>query len=254
MGSLPDKAFWDAYARNSAEGEYESLFHNVLWRLLPRERPLAYLEIGCAPGHDLAYFARRYGYRVSGLDYSRMDLVRAALAHEDVVPERLIEADFTTYESAERYDVVASFGLVEHFADPDWAVRRQAAFVRPGGYVVVEVPNLRYVNGLLCRLFLPRLLAAHNLAAMSPRRLAAALGPDFEILHCRYRFTCALFVNARNPFIADHPGRRRLVRILRWPLERLRLDDVPSRFFSPYILLVARRRAQAAAGPGRGPA
>lgn len=246
MGSLPDKAFWQAYRRDGGGRPRGNIFHALLWRLLPRGGDLSYLEIGCAPGHNLAYFARRFGYRVTGLDYARLDLVRALLARLGIQDARLIDADFTTYDSAERYDVVASWGLVEHFADPAWAVRRQAAFVAPGGYLVVDVPNLRHVNGLVYRIALPRLLAAHNRLAMDPRRLAAALGDDFEILVCRHVFTCALFFDAANPLVAGRPWLSAIVRALRWPLERLGLDDVPSRFFSPYILLVARRR-----GPGR---
>jgi SAM-dependent methyltransferase len=248
MGELTDRGFWQAYPRDESARPGDSIFHRLLWGLLPHEAGLTYLELGCAPGHNLAYFARRYGYSVTGLDYAGLELTRSVLARLGIHDARLIYADFTTYESEERYDVVASFGLIEHFDDPAWAVARQAAFVKPGGYLLIVMPNLRYGNHLLYRVAMPALLRAHNLAAMDLRVLQTALGDGFELLACRYVFTCALFFDAANPVVASRPWLRSAVAALRWPLERLALDDRPSRVFSPYILVAARRRAAADAG------
>lgn len=244
---LPDRSFWQEYWQDASLSAPDSLFHATLWRVLPHGEPLRFLEIGCTPGRGLVYFARRFGYRVTGLDYARLDLARATLDRFGVEGD-LIEADFTTYESGDRYDVVASFGVLEHFPDPDRAIRRQAALVARGGYLVVEMPNLRYANGVLYRLFAPALLRSHNLAAMDLGRLRAALGPEFEVLHARYAFTCALFFDAANPLVARRPLVRTLVQALRWPLAHLGLDDIPSRFFSPYMMLIARRRPDAPGG------
>lgn len=104
------------------------------------------------------------------------------------------------------------------------------------------MPNLRHANGLGYRVAAPRLFAAHRLAAMGPGRLAAALGGDFEVLVGRRVLTCSLFFDAANPLVAGRPWLFALGRALRWPLVRLGLDDLPNRFFSPYIPLVARRR------------
>ena len=37
----------------------------------PPSGDLSFIEIGCAPGGWMAYFARQFGYRVTGVDYVR---------------------------------------------------------------------------------------------------------------------------------------------------------------------------------------
>jgi len=247
--SLPDKAFWDAYWQRGPHGQVQpDMFDRMLGPVLPRGGSISYFEIGCAPGAMLVHFARTYGYRVSGIDYSSMSLVRDALEQSGVHAQALIEADFTAYESDERYDVVGSFGFVEHFTDVEAIVRRQASFVRPGGYLVIEVPNLRYANYLLYRILDPALLAIHNLAAMDVGTLRRAVGPGFDFVLARPVYTCAAYFNGANPAVARHPWRRAAVRATRWILGRLHLEDVPSRLFSPYLLVVARRRPTPADG------
>lgn len=249
-GRLTSKAYWDVHWHR--EEKYIGADH-IMDALLRRYLPQGgdSLEVGCAPGATLAYFHRRFGYRVTGLDFSSVEMVHATMARAGITDYRVIEADFLSWQSGQTFDVVASFGFVEHFADVRGVVRRHAQLVRPGGYVVLEVPNLRYFNGFLYALLLPRVLALHNRQAMRPEALAAPLREEgaFEILHAAYFGTSLLDFDPQNPLLGRHPLLLAVVRAARVLLARCGLADRPSAFFSPYIVVIARRRG----GPWRRP-
>ncbi len=240
---LTTRGYWDGHWRR--ERKYEGADHimdSLLVRHLPRGGD--YLEVGCAPGATLAYFHRRFGYRVTGVDFSSVELVRATMARAGITDYRVVEADFLRWESEQRFDVVASFGFVEHFADVRGIVLRHARFVRPGGYLVLELPNLRYFNGLLHAVLLPRVLALHNRAAMRPKRITAPLleGDAFEILHAGYFGTSFLDFDPQNPVLGQRRALLAAVRGARALLARCGGHDRPTAFFSPYIVVIARRR------------
>ena len=127
------------------------------------------LEIGCAPGKMLAWVAAALGACVSGLDYSPLGLTRARRLFNALQ----LRADFrcedlrqTTF-AAGSFDFVYSVGVIEHFADPRGIVRDHLSLVRPGGTVLMTVPNYRGVYGFLQRYFDADSLLLHNLDVMS---------------------------------------------------------------------------------------
>jgi len=239
---LVPKEYWDKHWLLEEKFHPDRyLFDRLLRRFLPHGG--RYFEVGCAPGTTMAYFQRKFDYDVTGIDYSSGDQVRKTMARYAIADYTLIEEDFLTYRTAERYDVVGSFGFVEHFRDYGEVLRLQARLVRPGGYILVEVPNLRYVNWLLYRLFLPGQLRLHNLAVMQPRVMLDGIRAeaDFTPLYASYHGTSILQSDPQNPVLRKHPLMRVAAAAASGSLELLHLDNVPSRFLSPYIIVIARR-------------
>lgn len=243
-GRLTDAAYWEQHW--AVEHKFHPdrhIFDGVLRPLLPRGGN--YLEIGCAPGSTMAYFHRNYGYRVCGIDFVGAALVHDTMRRWDIRDYEVIDADFLDYRFPQErlFDVVASFGFIEHFADFEGVLLRQAAYVRPSGHLIVEVPNLHGLNHVLYRLFLPQELAVHNLSAM---RLGTITSPllahGFTIVHARYQGTCFLHFDEQNPFLARRLWLLRAVRLLKRGLAGVGLGNLPSRMFSPYILVVAQRQ------------
>ena len=105
-------------------------FHELFTRVLPRGHNVRLLEVGCARSRWLPYFAAEHGYEVTGLDYSTMgcEQARQILAAAGV-EGRIVEGDlFSPPEDLlEAFDVVISFGLVEHFDDTDCRHSRLSA-------------------------------------------------------------------------------------------------------------------------------
>jgi SAM-dependent methyltransferase len=179
--ALTDTAHWSAYwASRRPEPIPEQWYYaDLLRRVVAGRKYSSFVELGGFPG-SFAVYARRYlGFdnvalldafidrshlrgmlRVNGLDEGAIDV------HE---------GDMFDVELPHRYDVVLSGGLVEHFSDPGDALACHHRWVKPGGTIVVTVPNFLGLNGLVQRRFDAANLATHNPNLMMPSVLAGEL-------------------------------------------------------------------------------
>ncbi|MBV8909136.1 MAG: class I SAM-dependent methyltransferase, partial [Gammaproteobacteria bacterium] len=94
------------------------------------------LDVGCGSGEVLQSAFER-GWRVQGVEPERS---AAEMARERGV--EVVNATLEESELAQRsYDVVSAFHVLEHMAKAREFLRSMIRLVRPGGFVVVEVPN-----------------------------------------------------------------------------------------------------------------
>jgi ubiquinone/menaquinone biosynthesis C-methylase UbiE len=106
----------------------------------PRARVL---EIGCGTGIDSYILAEATEAKVFGSDLLPESV---ALAHK-LSTEFARDVEFFVDDACamnvpdSSFDVVFSQGVVEHFSDPTAIMSEQTRIVRPGGYVVVDVPQ-----------------------------------------------------------------------------------------------------------------
>jgi len=159
--------------------------HARLQKHLPRSEGLSLLEVGCYPGRFLWYFSRYFGYRVEGIDYidwcceKTGELLKAA-----GVEARVHQKDFLTWEPTEqeRWDVVSSFGFVEHFEDYTAIVARHARLVRPGGFLVLEIPNHTGLYGGILKRMDHAAWLAHSHLELNQLRSAVAAVQNLELI------------------------------------------------------------------------
>lgn len=103
------------------------------------------IELGCGEGLRTLHFAKRHGLEATLFDQSDVALELAAKNAKDLgVQANFIKGDLLNNSlDSDRYDVVWSAGVHEHFRGED----RQRAFdglyrvTKPGGYGIVIVPN-----------------------------------------------------------------------------------------------------------------
>lgn len=206
------------------------------------------LEVGCARSAWLPYFRREFGFRVAGLDYSeigcrqaRAVLARAGVEGEIVLgdlfdpPDRILGA----------FDVVVSFGVVEHFDDTAAALRAMARLLRPEGLLFVNIPNLAGVLGPLQRLLHRETYELH--VPMDREALARAhREAGLEVVRCEY-FLPALFGVARTdpnaPWWLERSvaHARSVASKLVWVLHEALPVEGGSRLLSPYVHALARK-------------
>lgn len=112
--------------------------HRVMSRLLDLPRTRSLLDVGTGYGYLPALLRDRYGIRVTGVDLSRREVDFAVNTLQlDVHCGRLADAPF----EPESFDVVSSFEVIEHVADPVDFVQQLAARARPGGRILIGTDN-----------------------------------------------------------------------------------------------------------------
>lgn len=117
----------------------------LLVATLDRHFPHAasFLEVGCGNGHVLAGVAAAHPHmRVAGSDLSAAGL---AHARQRVPHAQLLQADARELPFRHEFDVVGAFDIVEHVAEDRRVLSALRAAVRPGGGVIVSVPQHRWL-------------------------------------------------------------------------------------------------------------
>jgi len=228
------------------------LWDHLIPSALPAKPGLKVVELGSAPGANLVRFHQRYGCDVYGIEYTESGVAqnRALFAAHALDPAHVVHADIFDPELSTRYagffDVVFSFGLIEHFSDPQPAVERHMCLLKPGGTLILVIPNLRGIHHFLTVLFNRPLLALHNLPLMQRaafQQLCSLSGT--RSLYCGYYGVFTPDVHNTPP----HSVKRHLLRCvkvaclpLQWLLRALRqYGRWESSMFSPYLVFLGRK-------------
>ena len=228
-----------------------------LWNLIyPRHIPArgaAVVEIGSAPGEHLVRLHETFGLVPYGIEYSPSGVAvnRAVFAARGIDPRNVIETDFFSDECLEahreRFDMVISRGFIEHFESPAPVVNRHLELLKPGGLLIVTIPNLKGVNLALTRLFHRELIPMHNVEIMSKAAFARLFDPaKVRALTCRYfgTFNFYLFNVPRGSRLSACLAACMKVQPLLNALFRIGFGDrgAESRFTSPQLIFVGIKR------------
>jgi 2-polyprenyl-3-methyl-5-hydroxy-6-metoxy-1,4-benzoquinol methylase len=162
---LPAEIRWDT--ANPLAKEILKVFDIYL----PHSPGLSIIEIGGAPGHFLAYFAKHFGYSASALDYSDIGCAKMQESFDMMnlgitIYNRDIFSDLSDLPC---FDIVFSTGFIEHFSNLESVVGKHVALLKNGGILVLGMPNFRGITQFVLKRLTPRLLSMHNLEAMDIR-------------------------------------------------------------------------------------
>lgn len=127
-------------------------------------------EIGCYPGRYLYHFGK-LGYELNGIDFSSEmnEQFSNWLKAEGFTVNQMIQKDIFAYETAALYDVTASFGFIEHFANFAALIELHIKLTKPGGIIIISVPDFANpFQYFFHRLTDKKLMDIHNLQAMKP--------------------------------------------------------------------------------------
>jgi SAM-dependent methyltransferase len=203
------------------------------------------IEIGCYQGHFLPFFGR-LGYRLHGVDViARVREMPGWLRERGLAAGDFWQQDFFFFKPPRQYDIVCSFGFIEHFTAWEDVVARHLEWVAPGGSLVIMSPNFagawqRHFH----RLFDRENFLRHHLPAMDPgrwREIAEKAGFstkfcgyfgrfDFTAAYQRRSFAAKLMVHGIVDIAAP------LLRRLPWPEGR--------KLFAPCCGLIAQKKGR----------
>jgi SAM-dependent methyltransferase len=177
--NLVAQSFWDEYwgglrlpveVRKTPKPSLQNIILETFEKFFPGDTTLSILEIGGAPGQYLAYIAKKFHYDIHALDYSvighrKMQENFALLNLKATIYQRdLLENDF---QDLPRFDIIYSLGFVEHFLDLGLVVQKHLDLLKPGGILLIGMPNLLGINYWIINKLEPGRLTRHNLASMS---------------------------------------------------------------------------------------
>jgi SAM-dependent methyltransferase len=183
----------------------------------------------------MVYFAKQFGYDVDGVDFSSGGPVVEATMKLNNVQGGFFQADVFSFSPDDSYDIVFSQGFVEHFDDPVAPVLRHAELAKPGGLVVLAVPNITHFNRWAMRRYEPEALATHRFELMTPDGLVrAGTEAGLETVFTGYEPVTFRLICGVGWW--DLP-----VRALRKGLELVRADSRPNKWGSPYVIYIGRR-------------
>ena len=100
------------------------------------------LDVGCASGALGAALKAAGATWVAGIEREPAAAARARERLDLVVEGSVIDVDLPFAES--EFDVLVFADVLEHLPDPDAALARCLPLLKPGGRIVVSVPNMRF--------------------------------------------------------------------------------------------------------------
>lgn len=147
------------------------------------------LEIGSYPGPFLSTFGD-LGYTLNGIDFHPDNTVGLPnwLQGQGYKIGKFTCEDFFDFNPPMQYDVVASFGFIEHFENFREVIKTHAALVKEDGYLIITTPNFRGgIQNWLHRNFDKKNLALHNTGSMDPVKWKEQLQSEgFEVMYHDY--------------------------------------------------------------------
>lgn len=123
-------------------------------RVVPDVRGLKIIEIGAGTGRTSIELARR-GAEVTILDISERSLELAKKFAEKADPQTQKQLHYLLADGlnpgleSESFDILFHQGLLEHFRNPFPLLQANRRLLRPGGLIVVDVPQTFHVYTLL---------------------------------------------------------------------------------------------------------
>jgi len=187
------------YAKNYwyAGGRMQELYRRIVLRdhvrfaaqALPGKGKV--LDVGCGGGLFLRMMKER-GYDVLGLDFS----AEAARVAQEQHGVRVLVGDLTSSGIASSScDLVTMYHVVEHLPDPALYLRAAGDLLRPGGALIVQVPDRDCWEASL--------LGIHWTGLDVPRHLHVFRTSDL----CRLVRSCGFEVVREKHFsLRDHPA------------------------------------------------
>lgn len=237
----------------------DQVLHREIQRILDETMPSrtgsSVLELGCARSAWLPYFAREFGCRVAGLDYSELGARQAAerLRALGIRGEiRCADLFVPPHDWVGAFDIVVWIGVAEHFENTTAAVAAAATYLRAGGVLITEIPNLAGLNGWLQRFMHKPVYDIH--VPLTAEALAGAhASAGLEVISSRYLVPTdfgVIDLAGHPPGLARTLKDRALypLRLLSgaiWWLDRRFGPLRPGRFTGGFVMTAARRPVHA---------
>ena len=168
---LVDQGYWDsAYEGFNIDiNTSNDPVAGILNKYLSNGKGKSVLEIGCFPGRYLKTFGELQ-YELNGVDTTpkTTTLLNDFFVSKGYRIGKIRCESIFDFSSSEKFEVVCSFGFIEHFQNWKSVVDVHLQHLKPGGILILTVPNFSGVfQYIFHKIFDKKNLKRHNLKAMN---------------------------------------------------------------------------------------
>jgi SAM-dependent methyltransferase len=217
-------------------------FSDIFQKELKNENYKSFIEIGGYPGYFPIYFKKYWGYEVTLLDYiTSVNQIKELLHYNNLNLSdiNVVSSDFFSFKTIKKYDVVFSYGFIEHFSETERVLEKHWGLVKPGGKLIIVYPNFLGINGLLQVLFDPENLVVHNISIMLIKNLKDKLQlagiHKYKIFYYGGLGVWLEGLDNRNPVL------KAFIYVLAAFGKVLKIFGINNRLISPQIVLIAEK-------------
>ncbi|MCO4292935.1 class I SAM-dependent methyltransferase [Solitalea sp. MAHUQ-68] len=246
--SLTDQEFWSKYWESKTDILHEinsNYVFSALFRKVCAENKITTsIELGGFPGYFSLFLTKYLKRKCTLLDFFILPKIIHELEEFNNVPTgsiRFIEGDLFEATEREKFDLVFSCGLIEHFQDTKDIIRRHIDFLDKDGTLLLTLPNFRGVNGWWQRKFDKENYDKHNINSMDPellRSIFKELGVEVSEYGYLGKFSIWLENKKEQPILIK--GLFKLC----WLVGKVitRVIPVESKLMSPYIFIWGKKK------------
>ena len=245
---LTDRTFWTNYWESkpdlaiSIDKNY--LFHQQLEQIIKKNNIQTAIELGGFPGYYSIFLRKYLDVKTTLFDYFihpeilKKVLTKNGLNEDDIT---VIEADLFQYKPIEKYDLVLSCGLIEHFKDTKDIIERHLEFLKPEGTLFITLPNFRGVNGWVQKTFDRDNYLKHNIDCMDPEYLKKIMEDiGLEVVRASYLGKYSVWLENKDQ---KSMLTKAFIKSI-WFIGKVATTIIPfeSKVLSPYIILEAKKK------------
>ncbi|RHR53632.1 class I SAM-dependent methyltransferase [Parabacteroides sp. AF17-28] len=246
MANIVDQRYWDQiYVYTEiAKINAKDPIRLYLEQFIPPSKGGDAIEIGCFPGRFLTVFGE-IGYRLNGIDLNpKVTQIKSTLEKYGYVVDDIYCQDFLSMTSSRKYDIVSSFGFIEHFTNLEEVLLKHVSLLSDGGYLVLETPNFKgKMQYLFHLLFDTPNLKRHVIKNMDPfywKEILDQNGFEFEYLSCGWIGGMDFWTDSDQPKVQNFFAKviKRIWKLMKciYPFEKLNGKNISTTCF-----LIARK-------------
>lgn len=246
--SLTNKEYWhNNYSQSEFFNFNNNKYKKYLLKYLDVDPNKTCIEIGAFPGGNLGYLAKAFQYKPIALDFvDNIDLIKSNMEHNGIKECGIIKEDFLKWIPNKKYDIVCSYGFIEHFLNYEDVLQKHIDILNHNGILIITVPNCEFFQLWIRKMLYTEekykiIMTSHNREIMNIDKLKEIILKKNRLKQLFSGFIGGMNIwfPANEVTIQMHKLKYyNFIKKIESIINRL---NVSNRFISPEILIIAQK-------------